>query len=501
VSVAELHAEQAIAPSGGTPAEGMAGRVAGNSLWLIFPPLLLQVLSVLSNAYIARKLGAVDYGQFSLGFAQVALFSPVCNLGLRAVAVRAIAQDRAHAREIAAAVLALRLLFTALATLLSLAWLCTPTYSLTTRLIGLAAVASMIFASLGVVPVDLFQGHERPRLAARPQILGGLSLTLLSVLALAAGLGLPGFVAAYVLGAAIQATLLIRTACREFFPLLPRWDWPAIKGLLRQLRPFALLSLMSSVTDAPLLDVLVLGAIYGPSSVGPYSAAIGLIARLLMIPQGVADAAYPAVAFEDRRGREAVEPAIRRCVTLLLVVTAPLALCLTLAAPTVLWLLYGSQYLSAAPALQVAAWLLPLTGLSYLIRECLSAVHRQGSVVVLNVLSVVVLGALCWLLIPRFGPLGAALAGVGRELVMLTFWLAALAREFRRPVAWPDLARLALALAALSLPFALATLAPGHLTTVAASAACFVAYAVAALKLGLVEPSVAARLSARLSRR
>ena len=41
-------------PSQGT---GMSRRGAGNSLWLIAQPLLLNAISIVSTGYIARKLG------------------------------------------------------------------------------------------------------------------------------------------------------------------------------------------------------------------------------------------------------------------------------------------------------------------------------------------------------------------------------------------------------------------------------------------------------------
>ncbi|HEU4754960.1 MAG TPA: flippase [Armatimonadota bacterium] len=481
---------QEAAPAAGdvaTPRGEMVSRVAANSVWLICQPLLLNIVSVVSTGYIARKLGAADYGAFNLGFAQIALFSPLCNLGLRAVAVRAIAEDRSHAREIVGATFSVRLLFTAIAALLALLWLSLPTYGWTTRLIGMAAICSMVFQSLGLVAVDLFQGFERSRLAAQPLMIGGLILTGLSVLALLAGLGLAGFVGAYVLGAAIQTGMLHWTASRHLHPVLPRPDWPRARDLLRQARPFAVMSLLSSFTDTPLIDVLILGALYPPAAVGAYSAANGLVGRLLMIPHGVADALYPAVAHQHGRDRAEVETAVRRYVLNLALVTLPVALWLTFAAPTVLWILFGNQYAAAEGALRMAGWILPLTGLAYMIRECLSAVRRQGLVARLAVLSGVLLVAIYAALIPPFGLLGAAAGGVVRELIMLPIWLFVLGRSFARPVPVRELKRLAAALAVMAIPLAPLALHYSHLYAVVGSTLAFTCYVGAVLSLGLAD--------------
>jgi O-antigen/teichoic acid export membrane protein len=489
--------DQNLAPAAGraaAPRGDMVSRVAANSAWLICQPLLLNVISVLSTGYIARSLGAADYGAFNLGFAQIALFSPLGNLGLRAVAVRAIAEDREHAREIVGATFALRLLFTALAALLALLWLCLPTYSWTTRAIGLAAIGSMVFQSMGMVAVDLFQGFERARPAAQAQMLGGLLLTLLSVLALLAGLELPGFVGACVLGAFLQMALLHSAARRHFQAIRPCFDRQRIRALFHQLRPFMGLSLLSSLTDAPVVDVLILGALYPAGAVGAYAAANGLVGRLLMVPLGIGDALYPAVAHGHSRDSEEVRHAVRSYVSNLVLVTLPIALWLTFAAPTVLWILFGNQYDAGVPVLRLAGWLLPLTGFAYLVRECLSAIRRQDEALRLSLVSGGLVVALYAVLIPAFGLVGAAVAGIAREVVMLPLWLRALSRRFSNPVPWPRLGAVLIAAGAMAVPLLPLLLRYDHTYAVIGSALAWLAYAGAAVNLGLVDPRILARV-------
>ena len=464
----------------------MVRRVGGNSLWLIARPLLLNVLSIASNLYVVRKLGPGDYGAFNLGFAQVALFAPLCNLGLRAVAIRAIAEDRSRAPAIAGALFALRILLTGITVVLIAGWLALPTYSLTTRLVGAAAVCSMVCVSMGGAVIDLFQGFERARANAQSQMLGGLVLTLLSVAALLAGFGLPGFVAAYVVGAAFQLYLLHRTAARELFPVRPVWDRARMKELALQARPFALFSALSNLTDAPVVDVLILGALFGSGAVGPYTAALGLVLRLLMIPYGISDALYPAVAAGYREQRAEVEATLRRSILNLALITVPAAVCLSFTAPTVLGILYGSKYLSAAGALAIAGWMLPLTGINYLMRESLNAVHQQRTTLQLVLVSCVVLVALYAVLIPPFGILGAAAAGILRELIMLGLWARPFQRQFGRPFPGRDLARVGLACLALVAPLLFWGHGVGYAAVVGSAALGGLFYAAAVLQLGLV---------------
>ncbi|HEV3050044.1 MAG TPA: flippase, partial [Longimicrobium sp.] len=432
--------------------EAIGKSVARNSVLWIGQSLLLNVLSIASTGYIARKLGAVDYGLFNLGFAVLQVFAPFCALGLRAVTIRSLAENPENGRTEVGVACTLRLLTTVGAVLMALAWLALPTFTPTTRLIGLAAIFSMACQAGGRLAGDICLGYERYHLIAPFQVLGGVLLTLLSVLALLAGTGLTGFVTAYVVGGLIQLLLVLAVTWKHFGPLRPRWDRERIHDQLRQVRPFAALNLLSNATDMPTYDVLVLGMAFGDALVGPYSAAIGLVIRLMAIPTGLAAAMYPAVARRYRSQPGEVRATVQRAILNLTLVTAPMALCLSFTAPTVLWILFGNQYLSAADPLRIAAWWLPLGGINYLVRECLSAVRRQDLVLRLSVLSCVLLAVLYALLVPTLGFRGAAIAGIARELITLPLWLRALSAHFGRPVADTDVRRAGLALLLMTVP-------------------------------------------------
>lgn len=477
---------------------GMGRRVAGNSFWLIGQPLLLNVLSIVSTGYIARKLGANDYGAFNLGFAQIALFNPLCHLGLRQVSIRAIAEERDRAEEVACSVLAVRLMLTALAAVAAFIWLSLPMYGMTTRIIGAAAVVSMVCSSLGSVAVDMFNGLERPRVAAQWQIVGGVVLTVLSVLALLAGLGLAGFVAAYVLGNALQLVLLLRAARQPFPALWPCWHRGSMKTLLLQARPFAVLAMLRCVTYIEAVDIMFLGALWGPAAVGPYSAAMGLMSRLLQVPEGIAGATYPAVASGYANHRREVEATVWRYMLNVVLLTAPVALCISFTAPTILWILFGKQYLSAATALRIGAWMLPLWGLNHMIRQSLAAVHEQDLVLKYSLFSGVLLFGLFALFIPRFGMAGTAAASIAREAIMLGLYLRPFCRHFRRPAQRLTLSRTGVALAVMLIPLGLMELHYGHVQAVLASGVAMAVYAAAALALRLVD--VAALPLGRLRR-
>jgi O-antigen/teichoic acid export membrane protein len=399
-----------------------------------------------------------------------------------------MAENRDEAAQTARSFLALRLLLTTFSVLCALGWLTLPISDVRTRLIGLAAVFSMTCASLGSMAIDICTGYERPRVAAQAQLAGGLILTALSVIVLMLGWGLTGFVAAYVIGALVQAVLLIGAVRRQLFFPRPEWKWNRMRALLREARPFALLTLLHPITHAEAIDLIVLGFISSPVVVGSYAAAKGLISRLIMVPEGIITAMYPAVANGYRQNREDVERMVWRYVVNLLLVTAPLALCLCFSAPTVLRLLFGEQYLLGDNALRIAAWFLPLWGLNHIMRQCLTAIRQQNAVLRLTLLSGLVLCGLYAVLIPVFGITGAAAASVLREGLMLGLWLRLFSHHFGAPRLLRELGRLVCALGIMTLPFSLLLICQDAAITITAAALACACYIQALLMLKLADP-------------
>src|SRR4051794_29361338 len=82
------------------PKPSASVRVAKNSFWLIAQPLLMNAISLLAIAYIARKLGKENYGRFVFAISFIGMFAPLTNLGLRLLTVRHIAtSDRKDLSE------------------------------------------------------------------------------------------------------------------------------------------------------------------------------------------------------------------------------------------------------------------------------------------------------------------------------------------------------------------------------------------------------------------
>src|SRR5207244_1880049 len=124
----------------------------------------------------------------------------------------------------------------------------------------------MILTTVGGVFTDGYQAFERMPPASLANLAGALLLTVVSVMAVAAGGGIREMALAYALGPLCSLLLLWWGARRQ--PFCPRlsWDVPAFRDLLRQGAPFFGIALLDVVSVR--LDVLVLARVMGEGNLG-----------------------------------------------------------------------------------------------------------------------------------------------------------------------------------------------------------------------------------------
>lgn len=461
----------------------MGRRVGVNSVWLIAQPLFLNVVTLLAMGYITRQLGKSGYGVFNDGFAIVALYAPLANLGLRTVVVRDLAEQRADAARVFGAYLALRLGLALLVAGLVAAYFAWRPPGMQRGVVVMLAALSMLLQVLTQSLGDRFRASERMRPVAVAEMAGGLSLTALSVLALALDFGLVGFTVAYVLGTGIGLAVITRSYLPAFGWPRPNLDRALMRGQLRQARPFIVMQWVAGVTDRPVIDIRLLMETAGAAVTGSYSAVALLVNRLGVIPQGVTGALFPAVAAGYAERRAEVEQTVRGAMLYLAIATVPLAVAVSFVAGPVVRLVFGAEYASAAPALAILIWVVPLLGPNLLMYDCLAAVRRQNVAAAITLAGGIGLIALYALLIPRFGAVGAAASLVAKEALLFVVLLREMRRSFTEPVPLGQLGKAGLALGLMAAPLALVATSTSLLLQLGAVAGGAGLYALALFRL------------------
>jgi len=300
------------------------------------------------------------------------------------------------------------------------------------------------------VLTDGFQSFEIVRPASIAQFLGGLILTILSVVVIKVGGGIREMALAYALGPLCTLFFLGLWIRRQPFRPRPCWDAPMFAQLLRQAAPFFLMALLDVMSTR--MDIVILARLLGEATLGCYTTAMSLVDRALYLADGAGTALLPAVSHLCAQSPANAVPLLRKSILWLMLLSLPIAIMTGVFSHLVVGVIFGPQFAAAAPILAMAIWRLPALCLSLLEARALFAVGREDLVLRTEATAMVLTIAVMFPLIHLFGPLGGAIALTVRPVVGCVLRMRARSRYF--PSFWPtgQLAPVGTALALMSLP-------------------------------------------------
>jgi O-antigen/teichoic acid export membrane protein len=384
-----------------------SSRVIQNSLWIGIQPLVLNVVSIFATAYIVRGISQEDYGHFVLAFNLVALLTPLCALGMRSVLVRDAAGNREGAPRLFGQVLSLRLLLATVTYGIAVVVVNALDYPTTVKVITYIACTTLFFNSIANHLMDTFQAFERMKYIAYGNLISGSTLTIVSVLAIMLGFGVLGLTISYVVGPIVLVLLMLFFYARH----LPRFrleiNGAVWRDLLKKGFPFFAVGIVWIF--AVKIGIVMLSKMSGDEEVAVFGAATGLVQRLVIVPESLGTALYPAVAaLIARGGSQEIGHATQKAFDYLLIVGVACAVGMGLLAEQAMSLVYGANYGRGGVVLAISAAYVPLWFFVVLFNYCLGAIKKQNAVLAsVSIASVISLAA-NFLLIPRFGAAGLA---------------------------------------------------------------------------------------------
>lgn len=200
------------------------------------------------------------------------------------------------------------------------------------------------------------------------------------------------------------------------------------KQWLRYALPFVFSSLQSFVSSGLGLDVFLVGALLSVHAAGIYSAAFRLTPAL-WLARGAMDYNFGprAGVLFGQSDLKAIGAMYRSTSTVALASTLPIALLLAVFGKPVMGTFFGSAYEAGGSALSVLVLGFVIDSATGCNTTLLAMVGRSGFVLLNGALGGVALLSLCFILIPRWGLAGAALATVAsiavtNSLATLEIW-------------------------------------------------------------------------------
>jgi O-antigen/teichoic acid export membrane protein len=368
----------------------------------------------IGNAITARLLGPDQLGVFAYVVFCVTIASMIAGLGISIIQQRFIPNLRAEGRNAEAEGLVgsttrLSILAAAVGTVLLFAYLYWPARSAmegasdTSQIVVITlALVWFVFWRMAEVYQFYLRGEQRFGELARLSTVS--ALLKLAVIGLGAWLfGIPGALAGYIAGNILSAVRIFRLLRVK----------PSVGQALRgEVTRFALASWAVAVLGGLVFgrtEILFLEHFTGLEAVGFFAAAVTVAEMAVQLPPLLLSALLPRFSEQFGLGaREDMHRLYRTMTALIAMLIVPLCLGLAAIAPKLVPLLFGADFTDAVPATSVLLVAAAISSLGVTTLYLLQSVGKTGLLLMSNAMGLVGTIALGFLLVPRFGLIGAA---------------------------------------------------------------------------------------------
>ena len=380
-----------------------------NTGWL----MLGKILSLIVGIFIAKFLGPHDFGDLSFAIAFTAIIAAVGTLGLDSFIIREILHQSAKRDEVMGTAFWMRIgvsIFLVPASVLiylffrSLA----DQQGAELTLVVTFCASALFFKAFNIID-SYFQSQVRSKFVVQVQNICLIISSLIKISFVLLKLPLVYFAFALVLDGLMLAIGLVIIYHRENLQI-KAWvfNTSRAKSMLSQSWPLILSAVM--VTLYMQIDILMLKYFAGSTEAGIYSAAARISEAWYFIPVAIVTSVFPAIIHARKTDIARYQKRLQNLYDLLVAISLPVALIVSLGADIFIRLVYGEQFDGAGVMLSIHIWsgifvFLGSASGQYLLAEGFTMIsfYRTAIGAIANIL-------LNLWLIPMYGGLGASAA-------------------------------------------------------------------------------------------
>lgn len=369
--------------------------------------------------YLTRRLGAETFGIYILASYFSGLFASLGDLGLNNLLTKELSRFRTLAAAVSARIITLKLVLSTAVWIIAVIVLVVLDYPAETAvIISIRLVGLVLFGSLLNAYYHVFEGYERMKYVAMFDLAHKLLDLIACLILFEMGYTLHYYVGALVVTECALFLCAIGMSWRYLgIPFRLDFDWKNWGNLIRSAVPYGLILIFFEIMTS--VDTTILSKMRPPADVGFYGAAVRVANVLTYVPLMVATAMFPTAARVFHQSPESARELFFGVIRAMTLIGVPMAVGNTLLTQPVIDLLYGYSYHEAANPLLVLGWAAGVYCLSTPMVLLLNAIDRQKyatGVVGIAALANVVLNIL---LIPFWGPTGAAIATLIAQIAIL----------------------------------------------------------------------------------
>ncbi len=390
-----------------------------NTSFMTIASVFQKVIAFAYFTLIARELGAAGTGKYFFALSFTTIFVVFVDLGLTNVFIREAAKAKQKLGEYLSTILSIKIGLALLSYLAVVVIINLMGYDVETRHLVYLSGITMLFDSLHLTLYGSLRALGELKYEAM-SIVGSQLLTLiLGTFFLLSGFPLIYLILAFTISSATNAFFVIGVLTfKHKISLKPVFNSVTARYLFVIAIPFALAAIFARVYA--FIDSILLSKMIGDAAVGFYSIPYKIAYAFQFIPLALIAALYPKFSEYYEHDKKKLAYVFERGVKYLLLVALPIAVGIGLLAEDIILLLYTTEYTSSVLPLQILIVGLVFSYLTFPIGALLNACNRQKTQTVIVGIVMLVNIAMNVILIPRYEIVGAAIASLAGNILLMS---------------------------------------------------------------------------------
>lgn len=396
--------------------------IAKNAIWLFAGQFVSRLSRAVIVIYAARALGVASWGAFAYALGVITFLTVFSDIGINGLITRESAQrpELKHQYLSTAFFIKLGLL---ILTLIAIT-IALPYLSKIEEARALIPILFLVFAfdAIRDLGAAICRALEKMQIEAGLQILTNVAIAAFGVLFLTLFGTSRALAYGYVIGSGIGFLAALYVLRNYFSNLTGNFRKNLVGRIIKTAWPFGLLGIMGIMMLNT--DIIMLGLLRTPEEVGYYAAAQKLIQLLYVVPALVGFSLFPALSKLLESNRERAREILGKVLALVILISIPIAILGISLAPLIIKLVFGGEYLASIAAFRILMFSVLIVYPSSILGQSIFAYNQQAQFIGLVTLTIVGNVIFNFLLIPKFGILGAAAATLIVQLITnILLWI------------------------------------------------------------------------------
>jgi O-antigen/teichoic acid export membrane protein len=387
-----------------------------NTFWLVLAEGIGRLATFILFIFVARILGATDYGKFSFAIAFVYLFSIFSDLGLSQIVTREFSREKEKEKEFSA-LLSLKI-FLCLGTLFLILFsssFITPEPAIR-KIIWILAVYTLLNSFFNIIYAFL-EARQRMEYESLFKISDGLLTTAFGLFVLFKLPSVENLSYAYLFEGLALLIIILLFFHFKIYKLQLSLKGDIWKRFLSMSWPLALAAAFTVIYNQT--DSVMMGFFNQITQTGWYNAAFKITKVIIMPAVLLSQSFYPPLSISFKESKTAFQEIWTSYTNILILLAFPIMAGGMVLAPKIINFIYGSDYLPSVLVFQILIIMTGIILLYYSFNQALIAANQQKKVfwpVFYGAMLNIVLNLI---LIPKFSLYGAAIATVIANLLVL----------------------------------------------------------------------------------